>query len=76
MFELLYNQTNDETFNQIEKKLVMYKLMSDEAFIMASNEMKKQTPWEKQRRIKNTLNRHNIYKLPTKSLRYGRGRNN
>jgi hypothetical protein len=30
MFETLTNQTNDETFNQLEKKLVYYKQQSEE----------------------------------------------
>jgi hypothetical protein len=29
MFETLTNQTNDETFNQLEKKLVYYKQQSE-----------------------------------------------
>jgi len=73
MFETLFNQTNDETFNQIEKKYMMYKQMSDEAFILASNETKKQTVWEKQRGIIKSKNRLNMYKFPNQ--RYGRRRN-
>jgi hypothetical protein len=76
VFETLTNQTNDETFNQLQQKLLYYKQLHDEAFIMASNEVKKQTPWEKQRRIKKDLNRFNKYKLPNRSNRYGRRRNN
>ncbi len=64
IFETLLNQTNDETFNQLEKKMVYYKQLADETYIMAEVEIKKQTAWEKQRRIKQTLNRHNIYELP------------
>ena len=76
VFEMLTNQTNDETFNQLQQKLVYYKQLYDEAFIMASIEIKKQTPWEKQRRIKNDLNRFNMYELPNRTNRYGRRRNN
>jgi len=43
---------------------------------MADIEIKKQTPWEKQRRIKNDLNRFNMYELPNRTNRYGRRRNN
>lgn len=76
VFETLTNQTNDETFNQLQQKLAYYKQLHDEAFILASNEVKKQTPWEKQRRIKKDLNRFNMYELPNRTNRYGRRRNN
>ncbi len=64
IFETLSNQVNDETFNQLERKLQYYKQMSDEAYILADIEIKKQDSWSKQRRIRNTLNRHNMYELP------------
>ena len=76
IFEMLSNQLTDETFNQIQAKLVYYKGLYDEALIMAMIEVKKQTPWEKQRRIKNDLNRFNMYELPNRTNRYGRRRNN
>lgn len=76
IFEMLTNQTNDETFNQLQQKLMYHKQAYEESFIMADIEMKKQTPWEKQRRIKNDLNRHNMYELPNRTDRYGRRRNN
>lgn len=76
VFEMLTNQTVDETFNQLQQKLVYYKQLHDEAFIMASIEIKKQTAWDKQRRIKNDLNRFNMYELPNRTNRYGRRRNN
>lgn len=76
VFEILTNQTNDETFNQLQQKLAYYKQLHDEAWIMASNEVKKQTPWQKQRRIKKDLNRFNRYELPNRTNRYGRRRNN
>jgi len=76
IFETLTNQTNDETFQQLQQKLVYYKQLSEEAFIMADIEIKKQTPWEKQRRIKNDLNRNNMYELPNRINRYGWRRNN
>jgi hypothetical protein len=75
VFETLTNQTNDETFQQLQQKLVYYKQLSEEAFIMAYIEVKKQTSWEKQRRIKQDLNRFNMYELPNRTNRYGR-RNN
>ncbi len=67
---------NDETYNQLERKMVNYKQMADEAFIMADIEVKKQDPWTKQRRIKNDLNRFNMYELPNRTNRYGWRRNN
>jgi hypothetical protein len=77
VFETLFNQINDETFNQIERKLAMYKQMSDEAFIMAMIEIKKQDSWTKQRRVEKDLNRFNMYELPRSNYsRYGRRRNN
>lgn len=75
VFETLSNQVNDETFNQLQNKLLYYKQQAEEAFIMADIEIKKQTPWDKQRRIKNDLNRFNMYELPNRINRYWR-RNN
>jgi len=75
VFETLLNQTNDETFNQLERKLQMYKQQADEAFILADVEIKKHTPWDKEQRIKSSLNRFNRYELPSYSYRYGWRRN-
>ena len=76
VFETLVNQINDETFNQLQQKLVYYKQLSDEAFIMADIELKKQTVWQKQHRLKTQLNRFNMYELPNRTNRWGRRRNN
>jgi hypothetical protein len=76
VFETLSNQLTDETFEQIQKKLAYYKSLYDEAFIMADIEIKKQDGWAKQRRIKNDLNRFNMYELPNRAYRYGWRRNN
>jgi len=76
VFETLSNQINDETFDQIQRKLGYYKQLSEEAFIMADIEIKKQDAWTKQRRIKNDLNRFNMYELPNRVGRYGWRRNN
>jgi hypothetical protein len=77
VFEMLFNQINDETFNQIEKKLMMYKQMSEEAYIMADIEIKKQDVYQKQNRIRKDLNRFNMYELRDSNYnRYGRRRNN
>lgn len=40
MFETLSNVLTDETFNQINQKMMYYKSLSDEAFIMADLEIK------------------------------------
>lgn len=71
-FETLTNQVNDETMKQLQEKMMYYKQLSDEAYIMAELEIKKQDAWTKQRRIKNTLNRNRMYELPNRSFRYGR----
>jgi len=76
VFEMLTNQTNDETFNQLQQKLQYHKQAYEEAFIMASIEVKKQDVYTKQRRIINDLNRHNMYLLPNRTNRSGRRRNN
>ena len=76
VFEMLSNQINDETFEQIQKKLAYYKQLSEEAFIMADIEIKKQDAYAKQRRIQNDLNRFNMYELPNRAYRYGWRRNN
>ena len=77
LFETLFNQINDETFNQIEKKMMLYKQMSEEAYIMADIEIKKQTIYQKTNRIKKDLNRFNMYELRDSNYnRYGRKRNN
>jgi hypothetical protein len=76
VFETLSNQINDETFQQIMQKLAYYKQMSEEAFIMADIEIKKQDAYAKQRRIVKDLNRFNMYELPNRTNRYGWRRNN
>lgn len=63
IFEQLYNQVVDETFNQIEKKLQMYTKNADEAFIMAFIEVKKEDPYKKFRAIHRDRTRYNDYKL-------------
>lgn len=76
VMEMLTNQVNDETFNQLQQKLVYYKQLSEEAYILADIEIKKQDAYAKQRRIKNDLNRFNMYELPNRTNRYGWRRNN
>lgn len=62
--EMMTNQTNDETFNQLQQKLAYYKQLADEAYIMADIEIKKQDVFSKQRRIIQEKNRFNMYELP------------
>ena len=76
VFEMLTNQTNDETFNQLQQKLVYYKSLADEAYIMAEMEIKKQDAYTKVNRIKKQLNKFNMYELPNRTNRYGWRRNN
>jgi len=64
VFETLTNQTNDETFNQLQTKLAYHKAVMDEAWIMAEIELKKETAYQKQRRVVTDLNRNNMYELP------------
>lgn len=64
VFETLTNQTNDETFNQLQQKMDYYKSLADEAYILADLEIKKQTAYQKQNRIKQSLNRNRMYELP------------
>lgn len=75
VIETLTNQINDETFNQLQQKLMYYKQQAEEAYILADIEIKKQDAWTKQRRIKNDLNRFNMYELPNRTNRYGWRRN-
>lgn len=76
VFETLTNQTNDETFQQLQQKLMYYKQLAEEAYILADIEIKKQDVYAKQRRVKNDLNRFNMYELPNRINRYGWRRNN
>lgn len=73
IFEQLYNQITDETFNQIERKYIMYKQMADEAYIMADIEIKKKTIYEKVYAIRRDEHRLDKYKVGFESnLRWGR----
>lgn len=67
VIEILTNQTNDETFNQLQQKLLYYKQLCDEAYIMADIEIKKQDVYAKQRRVIKDLNRLNRYQIPNRT---------
>lgn len=73
--ETLTNQTNDETFNQLQQKLQYYERKADEAFIMADLEIKKQTVYQKQMGIKKQLNSFSMYELPNRVSRSNWKRN-
>jgi hypothetical protein len=75
VFETLTNQTNDETFQQLQQKMAYYKQIADESFILANIEIMKQTIYQKQKSIKRSLKRFNQYELPNRNNRYGRRRN-
>lgn len=64
VFETLTNQTNDETFKQLQQKMINHKVMADEAYIMAESEIKKQDAYTKQRRIRKSMNRFDKFELP------------
>lgn len=63
VFETLTNQVNDETFNQLQQKMIFAKQESDDTFIIASTEIKKQTVYKKQQSIQRQKNRFNQYKI-------------
>lgn len=65
LYETLLNQTTDETFNQIERKLTFYKQLADEAYILADIELKKHTIWDDMRSIKRQKKRFRKYELPS-----------
>lgn len=67
--EMLTNLITDETQAQLEKKLERYKAEADQCFVLAETETKKQTSYQKQRFVHNTLNRNNMYQLPDSNYR-------
>lgn len=62
-FEQIYNQTTDESFQQSEKKYLMYKQMADEAYILADIENKSEDVYRIQRSIRRTRRRNNKYSI-------------
>lgn len=61
IFEQLYNQITDETFNQIREKYMFYKQLADEAYILADIEIKKETIYKKAQGIKQDRHRFDPY---------------
>lgn len=63
VFETLTNQVNDETFNQLQQKMIKAEQDYNEAFIIASTEVKKQTVYKKQQTIQQQKQRFNNYRI-------------
>lgn len=63
MFEQLSNQVTDETYNQIQGKAQDYRNRADEAFQVARVETRRETAYDKHRKILNTIHRHDIYNI-------------
>lgn len=64
-FQQMSDRITDETFNQIQTKLIQAKQDSATAFILAETELKKQTAQEKVRQIQYSYNRFNrAYRIP------------
>ena len=61
LFEYLSNAVTDESVGQIWQKFQYYKAQSDEAFIMAELEMKKDTVYKKAERINKDRHRNDQY---------------
>lgn len=61
IFEQLYNQITDETFNQIREKYMFYKQQAEEAYIMADIEIKKETIYKKAMGIRRDQHRFDPY---------------
>lgn len=72
IIEQLTNQVNDETINQLERKLERYKADANEAYIMAELEIKKQDVYTKVNRIVQHKNRFNKYEIRVRGSRFGR----
>ena len=76
VFEQLTNQLMDETAAQLQNKLMYYKQLSDEAYILAESEIKKQDVYAKLRAITAQRKSLNMYQLADRTYRYGWRRNN
>lgn len=63
VFEQLWNQTTDESYNQIKQKMDYYKSSYEEGWIMADIEIKKRTVNEIQMDINRNVHRLDAYKI-------------
>lgn len=61
VFEQIWNQTTDETFNQSAQKYQAYKQMADEAFILADIESKKEDIYRIERATNRVTRRNRKY---------------
>lgn len=66
VMETLTNQVNDETFNQLQQKMIYYKSEADMAYILAESEIKKQDVYTKVKRIAQQARRFNSYQIRTR----------
>lgn len=63
LYEMLFNQSTDESFQQCKYKMEAAHLASDEKYTIAETWMKKETTEQKQIAIHRTKSRFNKYKL-------------
>lgn len=63
MFEQVWNQTTDETYNQSQGKFQYYKAQADEAFIIATTENKKKDQYSMIRSIAKTRTRFRKFNI-------------
>ena len=63
MFEILFNNSYDETYNQMFSKFQLYSSKADEAYILAESEIKKQDVYGKLRSINRNRRRNLKYRI-------------
>lgn len=63
IMEQIFNQTSDESFNQVKTKLQMYTQQADEFYILADTDNKKETVDRKVRAIKRVQHRFDKYQI-------------
>lgn len=63
IFEFLYHQATDESLKQIENKLLYYKQLQEEAYIIADIELKKETVYDIARQIKKVKDRYRGFNI-------------
>lgn len=63
LYEQLFNQSTAETFNQTKYKFDFYKSESDQAYILADIETKKETIYKSHRAARRVKNRFNKYEI-------------
>lgn len=63
VMEQIFNTPTDESNNQSERKMTLYKQFADEAFILADIEIKKETIYQKHHAILRQLRRNSKYNI-------------